>query len=182
MSASVQSVLSHEVVKVSPGEEALFRQNYNRQPFVLEHHLSQHPLLQLPHLTAVAQSFASQHPERLYYTIGNTNLSSGWDYATKRAVPPQEAIDQIQTKNTWLILKGVQILPEYGELLDQILEEIHTVSGREWKKVRQAETSVSSSLHHIKSRPTTWMRIATIFFRSRAPKPCMSLTGPIATW
>lgn len=134
MSASVQPVLSHEVVKFSPGEEPLFREKYNRQPFVLKHHLSQHPLLQLPHLTAVAQTFASQHPERLYYTIGNMNLSGGWDYATKRAVPPQEAIDQIQTKNTWLILKGVQILPEYGELLDQILEEIHAVSGREWKK------------------------------------------------
>ena len=133
MLASAQSVLSREVVKVSPGKDILFRENYNRQPFVLEHQLSQHPLLQLPHLTGVAQLFANEHPGRLYYTIGNMNLSSGWDYVTKRAVPPHEAIEQIQTKNTWLILKGVQILPEYGQLLDQILEEIHAISGREWK-------------------------------------------------
>ena len=133
MSASAQAILNREVVKVSAGNETSFRENYNRRPFVLEHQLSAHPLLQLSHLTAVAQSFASQHPEQLYYTIGNVNLSSGWDYATKRTVSPKEAIEQIQTEDTWLILKGVQILPEYGRLLDQILEEIHSVSGREWK-------------------------------------------------
>jgi hypothetical protein len=100
---------------------------------VLEHELCGHPLLELPHLIAVAQSFAADHPQRLYYTIGNKNLSGGWDYATQRPVPPKEAIDQIQTANTWLILKGVQILPEYRQLLDQILDEIHAASGKEWR-------------------------------------------------
>ena len=134
MSAPAQLPLAREIASISPGSENLFRENYNRRPFVLEHHLSGHALLQLPHLTAVAQSFATQHPERLYYTIGNVNLSSGWDYGTQRPVPPKEAIDQIQTANTWLILKGVQILPEYGQLLDQILQEIHAASAREWKR------------------------------------------------
>ena len=134
MSALVQSVLNREVIKLSPGEDTLFRENYNRQPFVLEHQLSQHPLLQLSQLTEVAQLFAVEHPGRLYYTIGNLNLKGGWDYVTKRAVPPTEAIEQIRTKDTWLILKGVQILPEYGQLLDQILEEIHAVSGKEWRE------------------------------------------------
>jgi len=133
MSASTQVVLGHETIKASAGTAALFRENYNQRPFVLEHDLSAHPLLQLPHLTEVAQLFAKQHPQRLYYTIGNLNLKGGWDYVTKRAVPPTEAIDQIQTKDTWLILKGVQVLPEYGQLLDQILEEAHTLSGRQWR-------------------------------------------------
>jgi len=133
MSASVQSVPGLEVIRIPAGHESLFRENYNRLPFVLEHQLSQHPLLQLSHLTGVAQQFASEHADRLYYTIGNLNLKGGWDYVTQRAVPPKEAIEQIQTENTWLILKGVQILPEYGRLLDQILEEIHSASGRPWK-------------------------------------------------
>ncbi len=133
MVTSAQSPLNQEVLHVSRDSEALFRENYNLRPFILEHHLSGNPLLQLPHLTAVAQSYARQHPGRLYYTIGNVNLSGGWDYNTQRAVPPKEAIDQIQTANTWLILKGAQILPDYGELLYRILEDIHAVSGREWK-------------------------------------------------
>jgi hypothetical protein len=135
MPASAQLPLSRDLVNVPPGNEALFRENYNQRPFVLEHHLPGHPLLELAYLVAVAQSFASEHPERLYYTIGNKNLSGGWDYTTQRKVPPKEAIDQIQTANTWLILKGVQVLPEYRELLDQFLQEIHAVSGREWKHV-----------------------------------------------
>jgi len=134
MSTSAPLPLSRDVANISPGSENLFRENYSRRPFILEHHLSGHPLLQLPHLTAVAQSFATQQPEHLYYTIGNVNLSAGWDYGTQRAIPPKEAIDQIQTANTWLILKGVQILPEYGQLLDEILEEVHAVSAREWKR------------------------------------------------
>ena len=134
MSASVPLSLTRDVANLAPGNENLFRENYNRRPFILEHQLSGNPLLQLPHLTAVAQSFATQQPEHLYYTIGNVNLSAGWDYGTQRAVPPTEAIDQIQTANTWLILKGVQILPEYGQLLDQILQEVHALSAREWKR------------------------------------------------
>ena len=134
MLASASSVFSEDLIKVSINGKTSFRENYNRRPFVLEHELSKHPLLQLPHLTTVAQSFASHHLGRLYYTIGNVNLSSGWDYGTKRAVPPQEAIEQIETKDTWLILKGVQILPEYAQLLHQILEEIHTISGKDWKR------------------------------------------------
>jgi len=132
-SASAKSPLIGELVNVPRGSEAQFRDNYNRRPFVLEHELGGHPLLELPRLISVAQSFASDHPERLYYTIGNKNLSGGWDYTTQRPVPPKEAIDQIQTANTWLILKGVQVLAEYSLLLDQILDEIHAASNREWR-------------------------------------------------
>lgn len=134
MSAPAPLRFERDAATISPGSENLFRENYNRRPFVLEHHLSGHPLLELPHLTSVAQSFAARQPERLYYTIGNVNLSSGWDYGTQRPVPPKEAIDQIQTANTWLILKRVQILPEYGQLLDQILQDIHAASAKEWKR------------------------------------------------
>ncbi len=132
-SATEKSPSLRDLMSVTPGNEALFRENYNRSPFVLEHGLCGHALLELPHLIGVAQSFATDHPGQLYYTIGNKNLSGGWDYTTQRPVPPREAIDQIQTANTWLILKGVQVLPEYSQLLDQILDEIHAASGKEWR-------------------------------------------------
>jgi len=39
-----------EVIDLSSASEDAFRENYNRRPFVIQHKLSEHPLLQLDHL------------------------------------------------------------------------------------------------------------------------------------
>jgi hypothetical protein len=130
-SATASARPRYQTLEVGPGEEAAFRENYNVRPFLLNHRLAQHPLLQLEHLTKVAQAYAEQHPERFYHDEGRAEVGRGWDYATKRAFSAQEAIRQIETAEAWMILKGVQILPEYGELLNTILSEIHEISSRD---------------------------------------------------
>jgi hypothetical protein len=130
MSIATPASPRYEAVTIRPGDEPMFRENYNLRPFLLSHRLAEHPLFQLDHLTAVAQAYAEQHPQRFYHDVGRAEVGRGWDYTTKRAFSAQEAIRRIETADAWMILKGIQILPEYGELLDTILREIHEISGR----------------------------------------------------
>ena len=121
-----------DVVHLRPGDEAAFQENYNVRPFVLQHQLASHTLLQLDHLTGLAQMYAEKYPGRFYHDVGRAEVGRGWDYATRRAFSAEEAIHQIATADAWMILKGVQILPEYNELLHTILSEIHEVSRRDF--------------------------------------------------
>jgi len=123
-----------EAEAIRPGQEAAFRENYNLRPFVLHHQLADHPLFQLDHLTTVAQLYAEKHPDRFYYDLGRAEIGRGWDYTTQRTFSAQEAIGRIETADAWMILKGAQVLPEYGELLHTILREIHQLSGRDLER------------------------------------------------
>jgi len=129
---------SYAALNIRSGEELAFRENYNVRPFILRHRLATHPLLQLDHLTSVAQVYAEQHPNRFYHDEGRAEIGRGWDYTTKRTFSAQEAIRRVETADAWMILKGIQILPEYGELLDTILREIHEISGRNLAQATRA--------------------------------------------
>jgi len=131
MPAAIQEQLNFQTLDVRREEEATYRDNYNRRPFVLRHKLAGHPLLQLSHLTRVAQSLAQTHPDHLYYNVGNLGIGHGWDSTSERPFSASEAIQRIESADAWMILRRVQILPEYGELLDSILGEIHELSGRD---------------------------------------------------
>ncbi len=128
----------YEALTIRSGDEAAFQENYNVRPFLLRHQLAAHPLLQLDHLTKVAQAYAEQHPDRFYHDEGRAEIGHGWDYTTQRAFSAQEAIRRVETADAWMILKGIQILPEYGELLDTILGEIHEISGRNLAQATRA--------------------------------------------
>jgi hypothetical protein len=131
MSVATQPRPSYEAVTIRPGEENTFRESYNTRPFVLHHNLADHPLLQLSHLTGLAQFMAEKHPGRLYHDLGRAEIGRGWDYTTQRTFSAQEAIGRIESADAWMILKGVQILPEYEDLMNSILRQIHQVSGRD---------------------------------------------------
>ncbi len=133
--ASVTRSHSHfATLSTQPGDELIFRQNYNTVPFVLKHKLAGHPLLQVSHLTDLAQRLTKTSPGQVYYDVGRAITDRGWDYETERPFSAAEAIQRIETSNAWMILKKLQVLPEYGEVLNLILREIHELSGRDFEK------------------------------------------------
>jgi len=131
MSASARLQIRSNAVEVRRGQEFLFRDNYNRQPFELSHNLSPHPLFQRSRLAGLVKTIAEHHSDRLYCNVGRLGIGRGWDYTTTdRSFSAQEAFEEIETAEAWIILKGVQVVPEYEQLLRQILSEIHEASGR----------------------------------------------------
>jgi hypothetical protein len=113
----------------SQGNEPLFAANYNRKPFELEHYLHEHPLFQLPRLLETARRLSAM-PGKLYYNVGDREIKRGWDLTESRPFSVAEALDRIESAKAWMILKSVQTIPEYGEVLDSVLREIHAASGK----------------------------------------------------
>jgi hypothetical protein len=132
MLTAAQPQTTFETIHVPPGCEPQFVDNYNKRPFVVEHRLAHHPLLQFSHLRVVAQHIEAAHPQHLYYTTGNLGVDRGWTHQS--AKPSLERVfDELDSADAWIILKGAQIVPEYGGLLDRILLEIHELSGRDYR-------------------------------------------------
>lgn len=117
----------------------VFRQNFNRRHFVLQHGLTGHPLFELPRLIELARETAATRPSDLYYDAGVTDLNERWG-TSKCAFPIDETIKRIETAGAFIILKRAEHDPEYARLLNQCMSDLLQVSGRELEeKMRRRE-------------------------------------------
>jgi hypothetical protein len=108
-----------------------FKANYNRADFLIRHSLHTSELFSMPALLDLAQRL-SAIPGAVYFNIGRLGVDRGWDFNKEHSFSAQSALDQIQTSDAWMILRKVQREPAYGEVLDQILREVHEASERKY--------------------------------------------------
>lgn len=138
MSTTPLSVLSGSLLVPTPGRDKIFSSHYNRNSFLLEHKLHQSGLFALPHLAKVADQLAAM-PGHLYYNVGKLNIDRRWDIGEERPFSSHEALRRIESADAWMILKRVQVIPEYGELMWNLLREIHQISQRELDSVTHTQ-------------------------------------------
>jgi hypothetical protein len=120
----------------------VFHEKFNRRHFVFQHHLSDHPLFQLPRLIELARSTAATRADDLYYDAGVQDIGQRWGTAPV-AFPVDEAIDRIENAGAWIVLKRADADPTYAALLDRCMSDILEVSGRELeRKMRRKEVIV----------------------------------------
>jgi hypothetical protein len=121
-------------------DEDLFTAFFDRYPFKITHNLVAHPLLQLPRLVDLAQSFARPI---LYFRgdLAINQVDTSIDpNAPKRtfvdrqlarpALSAVETIAQIESCGAWMHLRDVGSDPEYAALLGQIIDEFRPPSER----------------------------------------------------
>lgn len=105
-------------------DEATFREQYNREPFVFRHRLAEHPLLQLPKLFELAL----RHPrEEVLHWRGDIPVSADIDRAQEShgaGLRLQDAIANIAASGSYVLIRNAQLDPAYGALLEEILGEI----------------------------------------------------------
>jgi len=121
------------LIETKPGGEAAFARNYERAPFSLRHNLAGHEAFSMPNLFRLVRRMAEK-PEHLYYNVGDPAIGSGWDFQPGRPFPAEEAFERIETANAWMILKSVQVEPEYNEILEQFFREAYALSGRDLER------------------------------------------------
>ena len=99
---------------------ATFAASYPEGPHKLEHALGQHPLLELEALAQMAEAL----PERsIEYNRGDLPLGvDGKPGATGLTIG--ETIRTIETANSWAVLKNIEQIPAYADLLHDLLAEI----------------------------------------------------------
>jgi len=99
---------------------AAFARSYPEEPHVLAHGLGQNALLTLDALAALA----ARLPERsIEYNRGDLPIGvDGKPEGTGLAI--EDTIRHIARSNSWAVLKNIEQVPEYADLLMALLDEI----------------------------------------------------------
>jgi hypothetical protein len=102
-----------------------FCQNFNRLPFTLRHRLSDHPLFELPRLIRLACRLPAENIE---YNAGNIPIIQDPALTPRTGLSIEETIRRIEECNSWMVMKNVEADPQYGELLDECLDQVEEFS------------------------------------------------------
>ena len=109
----------------------LFRDRFDRAPFLFRHQLANHELFKFENLRALAMRMNPQG--RVYYDTGNVRVSQKWGkIAVRNSL--EEALDQMSSADAWVILKSANKDPEYSPLLDLCIAELSNLTGRNLDK------------------------------------------------
>ena len=106
-------------------EAEKFRAHFNREPFLIRHHLEEHPLFTLPRLIELASRLPATSVRS---NAGDTSVNTRLYGGRPTNLPVEEMLRRIEECNAWLVLKFVEQDKEYGELLNQCLDEIQALS------------------------------------------------------
>ena len=111
----------NEYLRFSPTD---FREQFDRAPFLIEHNLADHPLLQLPRLIELASALPAESVE---YNAGDIPVNQDPALTPHTGLSVDETLRRIERCNSWMVLKYVGQEPEYRQLLDSCLDQIQPV-------------------------------------------------------
>ena len=120
--SQISSKLPLRIFDHEPGE---FAEEFNQRPFAVSHNLGNHPLFGLPRLIELAKTLWAEAGSKVVFQEGNASFKDRWDeMAQKKAVSFIKGISDIQGSSSWVLLKSVQIDPEYKACIDRCVVEL----------------------------------------------------------
>lgn len=102
-------------------DETAFRSEFNRHPFYVEHRLSQHPLFAIERLLELARELPG---DRVEYNAGDLPITQDPKMTPRTGLSVEETIKRIQECRSWMVLKNVEVNPEYEQLLEECLRPL----------------------------------------------------------
>ena len=115
------------------GDEFLFRSNFNRTPFYLEHSLAGHPLFEKSRLIQLA-NLLKRDPGNISFDSGDIHVEDGWNKRPPKQYTLDEVMERIECTGAWVILKRTEKDPPYRALMNEIMSDIERLSGRNIRK------------------------------------------------
>jgi hypothetical protein len=113
-----ESGLPPHLLQIEPG---IFRDCFDRKPFLIGHELTNHPLFEISRLMRLCRSLPETSVE---YNAGNIPISVDPKRTPGNGLSAEETIRRIAECKSWLVLKHVEQEPEYRALLYRCLAEI----------------------------------------------------------
>lgn len=124
-------------------DPAQFREKLNRKYFTFEHHLSDHPLFELPRLVELAAATARNRPQDLYFDAGSdVSIGQRWNQTGRSPFPVDETIRRIEHAGAWIILKKAENDPDYAKLLKSCMSDLLQVSGRDLERQMKLQEAI----------------------------------------
>ncbi|HEX5056862.1 MAG TPA: cupin-like domain-containing protein [Gammaproteobacteria bacterium] len=120
------------LIDIAPSAGGLF----DRKPFLVRHHLDNHPLFGLSRLMQLAQYLPR---ECIEYNAGDLPVSLGDSPTPGNGLSVEETLRRIRDCRSWMVLKNVERDTEYAKLLEQCLDEVSMAVGGRIANMRQQE-------------------------------------------
>ncbi|MGN6107038.1 MAG: cupin-like domain-containing protein [Kofleriaceae bacterium] len=98
-----------------------FASDFNRRPFAVRHALADHPAFSLERLVELARRLP---PEVVEYNAGDLPLTQDPKRTPHNGLSIEETIQRIHECRSWMVLKRVEIDPEYNRVLDDCLDVV----------------------------------------------------------
>jgi hypothetical protein len=107
-------------------DEAAFENLFPNKPFRIQHKLVGDPRLTLP---AILELVKQMPRDRIEYNSGKAAVSQDPTTTPLVDLDPEEVVRQIETAGAWMVLKRIDIVPAYRELLETALLSVATAQG-----------------------------------------------------
>jgi len=101
------------------------RASFGRTPFGVRHRLGESRLFQLPRLLELARRLPESSVE---YNAGDVPLTLDPSKTPRTGLSAEETLQRIESSRSWMVLKNVEQDPEYRDLLESCLTEVHELS------------------------------------------------------
>ncbi len=101
----------------------LMQKSFGRDAFAVRHNLSDHPLLQIERLAQLADSLP---PGQYEHTDSDAPSILPGGGKQDAALTAGDVIRGIETNGKWMVMKKVHSDPEYAQMTEEILSEIHS--------------------------------------------------------
>lgn len=117
-------------------DQDTFITHFGGAPMAVQHALLDDPRMELESLAALA----SRHPAaRIEQNQGNIAEIADASEAQASTLPPAEIVRTIDDNGLWMVIKNIELDPEYKRLLDDLLDEVAPVVADHEGGMRQRE-------------------------------------------
>lgn len=98
-----------------------FEQGFGRAPLRVTHTLTEHPLLSVESIARLAERMPA---DRIEHNLANLPKVVDPNAVERSDEPVGEIARGIETNGCWMVLKNIELDPEYKRLLDESLDEV----------------------------------------------------------
>lgn len=121
--------------------EETFRSSFDTQPFEFHHALTEkHPLFNLAAIRRLLENPSIKNA--IAYDAGEIRVDQRWDSIPQEKPPIEEVFDNIGNAGAWIMMRHVHRAPEYKAILDECLNEVRRLSGREVSSVEKSREAI----------------------------------------
>jgi len=107
--------------KLLETDAQVFRAHFEHEPFLVRHHLADHPLFALERLLELAKNLPEANVE---YNPGSLPISMDPKLTPRNGLTVAQTVARIEECSSWMVLKNVEDDPDYAALLAACLDEI----------------------------------------------------------
>jgi len=141
--APLSQTSNHGIMQISA---QVFREKFNRRPIEFDHNLADHPAFSMDRLYRLFEMSVGNE-NLLYWDAGQKRPDQRWSDQPGRDFPVEDAFRRIRENGAWIILFGAKRDPEIAALLEQTMQQVQSLSGRDIfseMKVRSAYIFITS--------------------------------------